>query len=140
MSAVRNLVFVSVLRMCASVRIYAFPYVQWAEPGHATINTSTTTAVKFLNYGGSIIPSITVQPIYYNSAVQFQPQISAYYKALVGSPVIGASNKFIAFLASEYNTPTQKITTGRTNAPFTASGTAVAMTYSVLTAFLSGLF
>ena len=76
--------------------------------------------------GGKILTKVAIQPIFYNSLVNFQSEIVSFYQALVGAgadpAALPQSSPYMDFLASLYSTtrPQQNIQYGSVAAALTA--------------------
>jgi hypothetical protein len=85
-------------------------------------------------YGGPIVQTIDVHPVFYNSNVQYQSNLNAFYGAIV----TGAEMTFL----SQYRTssPSQSIGNGTAHTAYVDSQTATSLTDAQVQAHLTALF
>jgi hypothetical protein len=85
-------------------------------------------------YGGPVVQNVAVHPVYWNSSVQNQSSLSAFYSALVKSTEM-------TFL-SQYDTtsPAQTIGNGTFTAAHVASQTGTSVTDTEVQSFLTSAF
>jgi hypothetical protein len=85
-------------------------------------------------YGGPVVKNVSVTPVYWNSSVQNQSAITAFYSAIV----TGAEMSFL----SQYSTtsPAQTIGNGTHGAPYVSSQTSTNVTDAQVQSFLTAAF
>jgi hypothetical protein len=83
-------------------------------------------------FGGPVVSSVDVIPVYWNSSVQNQSGISAFYAAVVTGTVM-------SFL-SQYNTPSQTIGNGTRGTPLVDNQMSTSVTDAQIQSYLTAAF
>jgi hypothetical protein len=102
-------------------------------PGQALITAAAATK-KLTYYGGPVIQNVHVVPVYWNSKVQFQANLNAFYAAVSTGP-------YMNFL-SQYKTakPAQVVAGGNAVPGLVDTQTATALTDVQIQAYLVAAF
>ena len=78
--------------------------------------------------GGGVLESVKVTPVFYNSQVLYQKEITTFLKALVSTVGAHTENQFMNFLGHEYSTAQQRIKYGQVLQPYVGRNTAMPAT------------
>jgi hypothetical protein len=82
-------------------RIHIMPV---RHPGEARV-TSTTATAHLTNYGGPVLSSVHVIPVYWNSKVTNQTTLNAFYGAVVKSPYYDMLSQYSSIGRGDAGTP-----------------------------------
>ena len=120
-------VIMNVLVVVASILQYivVFAFADIDNGGSSSESESSgevqrrlSSAVSLNYYGGPILTSVNLVPIFYNSDVRFQGNIKNYYNALL------TGGDFVSFIDGEYGVDAvQKIDFGTVEDPFIGTET-----------------
>jgi hypothetical protein len=100
------------------------------HPGEAEALRTSAKTLKY--YGGPVVHNVDVVPVYWNSKVEYQSNITAFYSAIV----TGAEMSFL----SQYSTSSQTIGNGTHGTPYVDTQTATSVTDAQVQSHLTALF